>query len=37
MFDFPAFRRALGEAGLRVTALRARLLPGWHQGVAIRD
>jgi ubiquinone/menaquinone biosynthesis C-methylase UbiE len=37
MFDFPAFRRALGEAGLRVTALRAGLLPGWHRGVAVRD
>jgi len=37
MFDFPAFRRALADAGLRVTALRARLLPGWHQGVAVRD
>ena len=37
MFDFPTFRRALAEAGLRVTALRARPLPGWHQGVAVRD
>jgi ubiquinone/menaquinone biosynthesis C-methylase UbiE len=38
MFDFPTFRRALGEtAGLRLTALRARPLPGWHQGVAVRD
>lgn len=37
MFDFPTFRRALRDAGLRVTALRARPLPGWHQGVAVRD
>lgn len=37
MFDFPTFRRALRDAGLRVTALRSRPLPGWHQGVAIRD
>jgi ubiquinone/menaquinone biosynthesis C-methylase UbiE len=37
MFDFPTFRRALRDSGLRVTALRARLLPGWHQGVAVRD
>jgi ubiquinone/menaquinone biosynthesis C-methylase UbiE len=37
MFDFPTFRRALRDAGLRVTALRSRLLPGWHQGVAVRD
>ena len=36
MFDFPAFRRALGEEGLRMTALRSRLLPGWHEGVAER-
>ena len=37
MFDFPTFRRALRDTGLRVTALRARPLPGWHQGVAVRD
>jgi SAM-dependent methyltransferase len=37
MFDFPEFRCALGDAGLRVTALRARPLAGWHQGVAVRD
>ena len=37
MFDFPEFRRALGDAGLRVTALRPRPLAGWHQGVAVRD
>jgi len=37
MFDFPTFRRALRDQGLRVTALRARLLPGWHLGVAVRD
>jgi ubiquinone/menaquinone biosynthesis C-methylase UbiE len=37
MFDFPTFRRALAETGLRVTALRSRLLPGWHVGVAVRD
>ena len=37
MFDFPTFRRALRDAGLRVTALRSRPLPGWHQGVAVRD
>jgi len=36
MFDFPAFRRALGDQGLRLTALRSRLLPGWHEGVAVR-
>ncbi len=37
MFDFPAFRRALADEGLRVTALRSRLLPGWHEGVAVRE
>jgi ubiquinone/menaquinone biosynthesis C-methylase UbiE len=37
MFDFPAFRRGLGDAGLRLTALRTRPLPGWHQGVAVRE
>lgn len=37
MFDFPTFRRALGDEGFRLTALRSRLLPGWHEGVAIRD
>ena len=37
MFDFAAFRRGLAEAGLRLTALRSRLLPGWHAGVAICD
>jgi ubiquinone/menaquinone biosynthesis C-methylase UbiE len=37
MFDFPTFRRALRDAGLRVTALRSRPLPGWHQGVVVRD
>ncbi len=37
MFDFATFRRALAGAGLRVTALRTRPLPGWHQGVAVRD
>ena len=37
MFDFPTFRRTLAELGLRVTALRSRPLPGWHQGVAVRD
>jgi ubiquinone/menaquinone biosynthesis C-methylase UbiE len=37
MFDFPAFRRALDEHGLRVTALRSRFLPGWHEGVAVRE
>ena len=37
MFDFPEFRRALGDTGLRVTALRPRPLAGWHQGVAVRD
>ena len=36
MFDFPLFRRALTGVGLRLTALRSRL-PGWHQGVAVRD
>ncbi|HLY37090.1 MAG TPA: class I SAM-dependent methyltransferase [Candidatus Binatia bacterium] len=37
MFDFRTFRQALTGAGLRVTALRERPLPGWHQGVAVRD
>jgi len=37
MFDFPSFRRALRDEGLRVTALRARPLAGWHEGVAVRD
>ena len=37
MFDFPLFRRGLAEEGLRLTALRARPLAGWHQGVAVRD
>jgi ubiquinone/menaquinone biosynthesis C-methylase UbiE len=37
MFDFPAFRAALADAGLRLTALRSRPMPGWHQGVAVRE
>jgi len=37
MFEFPAFRSALADVGLRVTALRTHPLPGWHQGVAVRD
>jgi ubiquinone/menaquinone biosynthesis C-methylase UbiE len=37
MFDFRTFRQALTGAGLRVTALRERPVPGWHQGVAVRD
>ena len=37
MFDFRTFRQALTGVGLRVTALRERPLPGWHQGVAVRD
>jgi ubiquinone/menaquinone biosynthesis C-methylase UbiE len=37
MFDFPTFRRALDQTGLRLTALRTRPLPGWHQGVAVRS
>ena len=36
MFDFPTFRRALADAGLRLTALRSRPIHGWHQGVAVR-
>jgi ubiquinone/menaquinone biosynthesis C-methylase UbiE len=36
MFDFPAFRGALAETGLRVTALRSHVVPGWHWGVAVR-
>jgi ubiquinone/menaquinone biosynthesis C-methylase UbiE len=36
MFDFPTFRRALHDAGLRVQHLRSGFLPGWHQGVAVR-
>jgi ubiquinone/menaquinone biosynthesis C-methylase UbiE len=36
MFDFPAFREALGTAGFRVTALHSNWLPGWHHGVAVR-
>ena len=37
MFDFAAFRAGLATSGLRLTALRSRLVPGWHQGVAVRD
>jgi len=37
MFDFWSFRRALADGGLRMTALRARPVAGWHQGVAVRD
>lgn len=36
MFDFPAFRRALADEGLRLTALRSHVLPGRHWGVAVR-
>lgn len=36
MFDFPTFRRALADTGLRLSALRSRPIPGWHQGVAVR-
>jgi len=37
MFDFPAFRRGLDEAGLRLVALRSHLIAGWDRGIAIRD
>jgi ubiquinone/menaquinone biosynthesis C-methylase UbiE len=37
MFDFPTFRGALAADGLRLTAVRSRPLPGWHQGVAVRN
>jgi ubiquinone/menaquinone biosynthesis C-methylase UbiE len=37
MFDFAAFRRGLADAGLQLTALRSRPLPGWHVGVAVRS
>jgi ubiquinone/menaquinone biosynthesis C-methylase UbiE len=37
MFDFPAFRTALDDAGLHLRALRSHILPGWHTGVAARD
>lgn len=37
MFDFPRFRRGLAEAGLRLEALRADIVPGWHHGVAVRE
>jgi ubiquinone/menaquinone biosynthesis C-methylase UbiE len=36
MFDFPTFRAALDQAGLRVTALQSQWLPGWNRGVAVR-
>jgi ubiquinone/menaquinone biosynthesis C-methylase UbiE len=36
MFDLPAFRAALDDAGLKVRALRPNLVPGWHWGVAAR-
>jgi len=35
MFDRRAFQRALGESGLRTTAFRTQLVPGWHRGVAV--
>lgn len=37
MFNFPDFRRALGESGLRLTALQTHVVVGWHHGVAVRD
>ena len=37
MFDFVEFRRALGDAGFRVTALRSRPLAGWQQGGAVGE
>jgi ubiquinone/menaquinone biosynthesis C-methylase UbiE len=37
MFDFATFRDGLATAGLRLTALRSRIVPGWHQGVAVRE
>lgn len=36
MFNYGAFRRGLEEAGFEVRALRADVVPGWHQGVAAR-
>src|SRR5262249_33590299 len=36
MFDFADFRAALDRAGLRITALRSHIVPGWHRGVAMR-
>ena len=36
MFDFADLRAALDRTGLRITALRSHILPGWHRGVAVR-
>jgi ubiquinone/menaquinone biosynthesis C-methylase UbiE len=36
MFDQRAFHRGLEEAGFEVRAMRANVVPGWHQGVAAR-
>lgn len=36
MFDHRTFRRGLEEAGFEVRAMRANVVPGWHQGVASR-
>jgi hypothetical protein len=32
-----ALRRALADGGPRLTALRSRPVPGWHQGAAVRE
>lgn len=37
MFDYRTFRRGLDEAGFTVRAMRAHVVPGWHQGVAASD
>lgn len=36
MFDYRTFRRSLEEAGFKVRAMQADVLPGWHRGVAER-
>jgi ubiquinone/menaquinone biosynthesis C-methylase UbiE len=36
MFDYRSFRRGLDEAGFEVKTMRANIVPGWHQGVAVR-
>jgi SAM-dependent methyltransferase len=36
VFDYPAFREGLAEAGFRLLSSHRHPLPGWHYGLAVR-
>jgi SAM-dependent methyltransferase len=37
VFDYPAFRAGLAEAGFRLLRSHRHPLPGWHYGLAVRS